>query len=207
MQCVGIAQLDRASILLPQGANHAVPDFRSLSCSQLRELLSNGAGTSSMSAFRYFPLSKKTKISFSPVSPYSSEVERVRVGGLDACAVEMPFTNSSLSVCTHELYRRLLPSECPHRPIPASSENNRVFDPDRSIRRHGLAGKFGPGLVRCWTKCKLAISHDRFLWRIHRSGSYAEYDLHRHCNEPQGSNKINIGHCDGRGFRANYGHS
>jgi hypothetical protein len=98
MQCVGIAQLDRASILLPEGANHAVPDFRSLSCSQLRELLSNGAATSSMSAFRYFPLSKKTKISFSPVSPYSSEVERVRVGGLDASAVEMPFTNSSLSV-------------------------------------------------------------------------------------------------------------
>ncbi len=52
MKCIGIAQPDRASILLDAGADHVVPDFRSLSCSQLRELLSKGAGTSSMSAFR-----------------------------------------------------------------------------------------------------------------------------------------------------------
>ena len=50
MKCVGIAQLDHVSILLAAGANHVVPDFRSLSCSKLRELLSKGAGTSSMSA-------------------------------------------------------------------------------------------------------------------------------------------------------------
>jgi beta-phosphoglucomutase len=52
MKCVGIAQPDRASILLAAGANHVVPDFRSLSCSKLRELLSNGAGTSSTSSLR-----------------------------------------------------------------------------------------------------------------------------------------------------------
>lgn len=52
MKCVGIAQPDRASILLAAGANHVVPDFRSLSCSKLRELLSNGAGTSSISSLR-----------------------------------------------------------------------------------------------------------------------------------------------------------
>jgi beta-phosphoglucomutase len=50
MKCVGIAQLDRVSILLAAGAHHVVPDFRSLSCSKLRELMSNGAGTSSASA-------------------------------------------------------------------------------------------------------------------------------------------------------------
>jgi beta-phosphoglucomutase len=52
MKCVGIAQHDRVSILLAAGASHVAPDFRSLSCSKLRELLSNGAGTSSMSALR-----------------------------------------------------------------------------------------------------------------------------------------------------------
>jgi beta-phosphoglucomutase len=50
MKCVGIAQLDRVSILLAAGASHVVPDFRSLSCSKLRELLLNGAGTGSSSA-------------------------------------------------------------------------------------------------------------------------------------------------------------
>jgi beta-phosphoglucomutase len=50
MKCVGIAQLDRGSILLAAGANHVVPDFCSLSCSKLRELLSMGAGMSSISA-------------------------------------------------------------------------------------------------------------------------------------------------------------
>lgn len=52
MKCVGIAQLDRAPILLAAGANPVVPDFYSLSCSKLRELLSNGAGTRSMSTLR-----------------------------------------------------------------------------------------------------------------------------------------------------------
>ena len=37
MKCIGIAQPDRASILLDAGADHVVPDFRSLSCSQLRD--------------------------------------------------------------------------------------------------------------------------------------------------------------------------
>jgi HAD superfamily hydrolase (TIGR01509 family) len=46
MRCIGIAQLDRVSILLDAGANHVVPDFRSLSYSKLRELLSNGARSS-----------------------------------------------------------------------------------------------------------------------------------------------------------------
>jgi beta-phosphoglucomutase len=50
MKCIGIAQLDRVAILLAAGADHVVPDFRSLSCSKLRKLLSNGAGTSSASA-------------------------------------------------------------------------------------------------------------------------------------------------------------
>jgi HAD superfamily hydrolase (TIGR01509 family) len=45
MRCIGIAQLDRASILLDAGANHVVPDFLSLSYAKLRELLSNGAGS------------------------------------------------------------------------------------------------------------------------------------------------------------------
>jgi beta-phosphoglucomutase len=52
MKCIGIAQHDRASILLAAGANHVVPDFRSLSDLRLLELLSIGAETSSMSAFR-----------------------------------------------------------------------------------------------------------------------------------------------------------
>ncbi len=50
MKCVGIGKLDRVSILLAAGANHVVKDFRSLSSSYLRDLLSNGAGTSSKSA-------------------------------------------------------------------------------------------------------------------------------------------------------------
>jgi beta-phosphoglucomutase len=45
MKCIGIAQPDRASILLDAGADHVVPDFRSLSYSKLRELLSDGAGS------------------------------------------------------------------------------------------------------------------------------------------------------------------
>jgi beta-phosphoglucomutase len=39
MKCIGIAQPDRVSILLDAGANHVVPDFRSLSYSKLQELL------------------------------------------------------------------------------------------------------------------------------------------------------------------------
>jgi beta-phosphoglucomutase len=39
MKCIGIAQPDRATILLAAGANHVVPDFRSLSYSKLKELL------------------------------------------------------------------------------------------------------------------------------------------------------------------------
>jgi len=38
MKCIGIAQPDRVSILLDAGANHVVPDFRSLSYSKLQEL-------------------------------------------------------------------------------------------------------------------------------------------------------------------------
>jgi beta-phosphoglucomutase len=48
MNCVGIAELDRASDLLDAGAMHVVPNFRPLSYSKLRELLSNGAGSSVM---------------------------------------------------------------------------------------------------------------------------------------------------------------
>jgi beta-phosphoglucomutase len=40
MKCIGIAQLDRVSILLDAGASHVVPDFRSLSYSKLGDLLS-----------------------------------------------------------------------------------------------------------------------------------------------------------------------
>jgi HAD superfamily hydrolase (TIGR01509 family) len=47
MTCIGIARLDRASILFAAGANDVVSDFRCLSCSKLRELLSNRAGTNS----------------------------------------------------------------------------------------------------------------------------------------------------------------
>jgi beta-phosphoglucomutase len=46
MKCIGIAQHDRVSILLEAGANPVVPDFRSLSYSKLRELMSNGAVSS-----------------------------------------------------------------------------------------------------------------------------------------------------------------
>lgn len=38
MMCVGIASPDRASILVDAGANHVVPDFRSLSYSKLQEM-------------------------------------------------------------------------------------------------------------------------------------------------------------------------
>jgi len=38
MRCVGIAQPDRASVLLDSGADHVVPDFCSLSYSKLEEL-------------------------------------------------------------------------------------------------------------------------------------------------------------------------
>lgn len=37
MKCVGIAQFDRAFLLLDSGADHVVSDFRSLSCSKLQE--------------------------------------------------------------------------------------------------------------------------------------------------------------------------
>jgi beta-phosphoglucomutase-like phosphatase (HAD superfamily) len=50
MRCIGIAQLDRASILLEAGANHVVPDFLSLSYAKLRKLLSNGARSGSSPA-------------------------------------------------------------------------------------------------------------------------------------------------------------
>jgi beta-phosphoglucomutase len=40
MRCVGIAQPDRASVLLDSGADHVVPDFCSLSYSKLEELFS-----------------------------------------------------------------------------------------------------------------------------------------------------------------------
>jgi HAD superfamily hydrolase (TIGR01509 family) len=43
MKCIGIARLDRSAILLDAGANHVVPDFRALSYSELRHVLSNGA--------------------------------------------------------------------------------------------------------------------------------------------------------------------
>jgi beta-phosphoglucomutase len=38
MMCVGIAQLDRAAILVDAGANYVVPDFRPLSYSKLRQM-------------------------------------------------------------------------------------------------------------------------------------------------------------------------
>jgi HAD superfamily hydrolase (TIGR01509 family) len=37
MKCIGIAQPDRASVLLDSGADHVLPDFCSLSYSKLRE--------------------------------------------------------------------------------------------------------------------------------------------------------------------------
>jgi beta-phosphoglucomutase len=46
MKCVGIARVDRASILLEAGARYVVPDFRFLSYSKLRKLLSNDAESS-----------------------------------------------------------------------------------------------------------------------------------------------------------------
>ena len=52
MQCIGIAPLDLAPNLLAAGASHVLPDFRSLSCSKLRELASNGARTRSMPGLR-----------------------------------------------------------------------------------------------------------------------------------------------------------
>jgi beta-phosphoglucomutase family hydrolase len=41
MTCVGIAQSDRASILLAAGANLILPNFCSVSCAELRKLLSS----------------------------------------------------------------------------------------------------------------------------------------------------------------------
>ena len=41
MICIGIAQPERASILLDAGANHVVSDFRSLSYSKLQEIFSS----------------------------------------------------------------------------------------------------------------------------------------------------------------------
>jgi hypothetical protein len=38
MMCVGIAQLDRAAILVDAGANYVVPDFRPLSYSKLQQM-------------------------------------------------------------------------------------------------------------------------------------------------------------------------
>jgi len=43
MKCVGIAPLDRVSMLLDAGATNVVPDFRSLSYVKIRDLLSNCA--------------------------------------------------------------------------------------------------------------------------------------------------------------------
>lgn len=39
MMCVGIAQPDRASVLVDAGANYVVPDFQSLSYSKLQQIL------------------------------------------------------------------------------------------------------------------------------------------------------------------------
>jgi HAD superfamily hydrolase (TIGR01509 family) len=55
MRCIGIAHLDRASLLLEAGANLVVPDFLSLSYAKLRELLSNGAGSGPSPASLQFP--------------------------------------------------------------------------------------------------------------------------------------------------------
>lgn len=38
MMCIGIAQADRAAVLLGAGASHVVPDFRSLSFAKLQEI-------------------------------------------------------------------------------------------------------------------------------------------------------------------------
>jgi beta-phosphoglucomutase-like phosphatase (HAD superfamily) len=46
MKCIGIAHLDRVSILLEAGAIHVVPDFRCLSYSKVEELLSNRPASS-----------------------------------------------------------------------------------------------------------------------------------------------------------------
>jgi len=45
MKCIGIAPVDRVSILLEAGATHVAPDFRSLSYAKLLNLLSDGAGS------------------------------------------------------------------------------------------------------------------------------------------------------------------
>ena len=52
MTCIGIAPVSRGSILLDAGAIHVVPDFSSLSYEKLRELLSNGVGSSPLSDSR-----------------------------------------------------------------------------------------------------------------------------------------------------------
>lgn len=51
MKCIGIAQPDRASVLLDAGASHIVPDFRRLSYLKLRRLASNGTGSNPSGTF------------------------------------------------------------------------------------------------------------------------------------------------------------
>lgn len=48
MKCIGIAPLDRVSVLLEAGASHVMSDFQDMSCSKIRKLLTNGAGTDSL---------------------------------------------------------------------------------------------------------------------------------------------------------------
>jgi beta-phosphoglucomutase len=54
MKCIGIAPPDRVPILLAAGASCVLPDFHNVSCSEIRKLLSNGAGMGSMSASHQF---------------------------------------------------------------------------------------------------------------------------------------------------------
>jgi beta-phosphoglucomutase len=42
MTCIGIAQRERASVLLDAGANDVVPDFRFLSCAKLQDIFRSG---------------------------------------------------------------------------------------------------------------------------------------------------------------------
>jgi len=49
MKCIGIAPLSRVAILLAAGASRVMPDFHDLSCSNIRKLLTNGTGASSIS--------------------------------------------------------------------------------------------------------------------------------------------------------------
>jgi hypothetical protein len=43
MRCVGIAQAERASVLLEAGADHVVSDFQSLSYSKLQKILAQAS--------------------------------------------------------------------------------------------------------------------------------------------------------------------